>query len=214
MSVAIIDYGSGNLRSAAKAFERANAEAGLSQQIKVTSDPDVVARADRVVLPGVGAYGDCIQGLQACDGMVEALQQAVVRGGIPFIGICVGMQLMATVGREFGNHSGLNWIPGEVIALQPDSRRLKIPHMGWNNLNIQDDDHPVLAGLDMDAHAYFVHSYCFQTVQPGHTLAQTTYGYAFPAVVGRDNMIGTQFHPEKSQTTGLRLITNFLTWTP
>lgn len=214
MSVAIIDYGSGNLRSAAKAFERAAREAGLDQPIQVTPDPDLVASAQRIVLPGVGAFADCMSGLTALDGMVEALDQAVLRDRRPFLGICVGMQLMATVGREHGDHRGLGWIDGEVVALTPSDPGLKIPHMGWNQLQPTDRSHPVLAGVQPGAHAYFVHSYRFSPSDPADTLATTDYGGAVAAIIGRHNMVGTQFHPEKSQATGLRLITNFLEWTP
>ena len=208
MTVAIVDYGSGNLRSAEKAFERA---AGGRARIAVTSDPDVVAKADRIVLPGVGAFGDCKRGLMAVDGMVDALIEAVIEGGKPFLGICVGMQLMATRGLEHGEHEGLGWIAGDVAALDPDDRTLKIPHMGWNELSIQ-KRHPVLGGLDHGAHVYFVHSYAFGARED--SLATTEYGGPVVAIVGRDNLIGTQFHPEKSQRAGLRLIANFLEWKP
>ena len=215
LSVAIIDYGSGNLRSAAKAFERAAREAGLNAEIQITSDPAQVSSATHIVLPGVGAYGDCIRGLRACDGMVDVLSNTVIKDGRPFLGICVGMQLMATVGREFGDHEGLGWIDGEVVSLAPNDTSLKIPHMGWNDLIITNGaDHPVLAGLDTGAHAYFVHSFHFQAENPGHVLAEADYGGAVAAIVGRDNIVGTQFHPEKSQATGLRLIKNFLNWAP
>jgi imidazole glycerol-phosphate synthase subunit HisH len=215
LSVAIIDYGSGNLRSAAKAFERAAREAGLDAEILVTSDTGDVLAATHIVLPGVGAYGDCVQGLHACDGMVAALNRAAMQDGKPFLGICVGMQLMASVGREFGSHEGLGWIEGDVVALQPDDASLKIPHMGWNDLIIKGGrDHPVLTGLKTGAHAYFVHSFHFCPESPSHVLAEADYGGPVAAIVGRDNIIGTQFHPEKSQATGLMLITNFLNWTP
>jgi len=208
MSVAIVDYGSGNLRSAAKAFERA---AEGRTPILVTSDPDVVAKADRIVLPGVGAFGDCRRGLMAVDGMADALQDAVIRGGKPFLGICVGMQLMATRGLEHGEHQGLDWIAGDVAAMRPSDPALKIPHMGWNQLSIH-KQHPVLDGLDHGAHTYFVHSYAYAATE--HMLATTDYGGPVVAIVGRDNLIGTQFHPEKSQRAGLRLIANFLEWKP
>lgn len=214
MSVAIIDYGSGNLRSAAKAFERTAREADLAVPIHVTSDPETVARAERIVLPGVGAFGDCMAGLSALDGMVEALRQAVLRDQRPFLGICVGMQLMASVGREHGDHHGLGWIEGEVVALTPSDAALKIPHMGWNQLQPLKAEHALLSGLQRGAHAYFVHSYHFVPADPADTLATTDYGGPLAAIVGRHNMVGTQFHPEKSQETGLRLITNFLGWTP
>ena len=205
--VAIVDYGSGNLRSAAKAFEHAGADAVL-----VTDKPADVLDADRVVLPGVGAFGDCRRGLYAVPGMVEALEEAVCRQGKPFFGICVGMQLMATVGLEFGSHDGLDWVPGPVVAIEPDNDSLKIPHMGWNQLTMV-QEHPVLEGIPTGAYAYFVHSYHLQAEQADTVLATTDYGETLTAIVGRDNMVGTQFHPEKSQATGLRLIGNFLRWT-
>ncbi len=211
--VAIIDYGSGNLRSAAKAFERAVAEAGLATEVVVTADPDVVRAAERIVLPGVGAFGDCKAGLDALPGMVEAMGERVLEAGRPFLGICVGMQLLATVGREHGTHDGLDWIPGEVVEMTPADPALKIPHMGWNELKVR-RTHPLLDGLGDGAHAYFVHSYRFVPADPEHVLATVEYGGVINAVVCRDNVAGTQFHPEKSQTTGLRVITNFLTWRP
>ena len=213
MTVAVIDYGSGNLRSAAKALERAAAEAGLAIPIEVTSDPEAVARAERVVLPGVGAFADCRRGLEALPGMVEALEAAAIAGGRPFLGICVGMQLMATLGREHGRTPGFGWIAGEVVAVAPDDPTFKVPHMGWNELILDNPEHPLLAGLETGAHAYFVHSYHFAAA-PAAVLARVDYGGALTAAVGRDNLAGTQFHPEKSQATGLRLLTNFLKWTP
>jgi imidazole glycerol-phosphate synthase subunit HisH len=210
-TVALIDYGSGNLRSAAKAIERAAGEAEASTTILVTSDADAVRRADRVVLPGVGAFADCKRGLSEVPGMLEALDEVVHRRARPFLGICVGMQLMAERGREFGVTEGLGWIKGEVVKLQPSDPSLKIPHMGWNELNIQ-RPHPVLAGLPEGAHAYFVHSYQFTLDDPDTLIASVDYGGPFAAVIGRDNMVGTQFHPEKSQATGLALIANFLRW--
>lgn len=214
MIVAIIDYGSGNLRSAAKAFERAVAEAGLDARIRVTADPADVATADRIVLPGVGAFADCRRGLLGLPGMADALRSAVIDAGRPFLGICVGMQLMARIGREHGTHPGLGWIEGEVALLPAAAQGLKIPHMGWNELAIAAPAHPVLAGIDPGAHAYFVHSYGFVAADPAHVLARVDYGAPVSAVIGRDNLVGTQFHPEKSQATGLRLITNFLHWQP
>ncbi len=210
-TVALIDYGSGNLRSAAKAIERAAGEAEASYTILVTSDADAVRHADRVVLPGVGAFADCKRGLSEVPGMLEALDEVVHRRARPFLGICVGMQLMAERGREFGVTEGLGWIKGEVVKLQPADPSLKIPHMGWNELNIQ-RPHPVLAGLPEGAHAYFVHSYQFKLDDPDTLIASVDYGGPFAAVIGRDNMVGTQFHPEKSQATGLALIANFLRW--
>ncbi|MFM2045068.1 MAG: imidazole glycerol phosphate synthase, glutamine amidotransferase subunit [Pseudomonadota bacterium] len=213
-TVALIDYGSGNLRSAAKAVERAGAEAGMALTVAVTADPDVVRRADRVILPGVGAFGDCAAGLRAVPGMVDALEEAVIRGGRPFLGICVGMQLMARRGHEHGTHEGLGWLAGEVGPMTPDDPGLKIPHMGWNVLEIRRPDHPVLAGIPAGAHAYFVHSYQIRLEEPERMLACVEYGGTVPAVVGRDNLIGTQFHPEKSQAAGLALISAFLGWRP
>ena len=214
MMVAVVDYGSGNLRSAAKALERAAAEAGLAAEIAVTSDPERVGRADRIVLPGVGAFGDCRRGLDGLPGMVEALEAVALGAGRPFLGICVGMQLMATLGREHGAHAGLDWIPGEVVELRPDDPALKIPHMGWNELEVRQPDHPVLNGLNQGAHAYFVHSYHFAAAEPAHVLAAADYGGPITAMVGRDNLVGTQFHPEKSQAAGLCLLANFLKWRP
>jgi glutamine amidotransferase len=213
MRVAIVDYGSGNLRSAAKAFERAAREAGLSAEIVVTGSADAVADADRVVLPGVGAFADCRAGLYAVAGMAEALRHAVIARGRPFLGICVGMQLMASRGLEHGSHPGLDWIAGDVGPIEQLDRRLKIPHMGWNDLEIT-ATHPVLAGLQNGDHVYFVHSYGFRAADPGAVKAEVDYGGPVAAVVGADNLIGTQFHPEKSQATGLRLIANFLRWRP
>ena len=211
-TVALIDYGSGNLRSAAKAIERAIAEAGLTQTVVVTSDPAEVRCADRVVLPGVGAFADCKRGLDALPGMNEALTQVAIERGRPFLGICVGMQLMAQWGREYGDHPGLGWIEGEVVAIRPTDRTLKVPHMGWNQLELV--DHPLFAGLASGCHAYFVHSYHLKPARPGDVLATVDYGGRLTAAVARDNLVGTQFHPEKSQATGLAVITNFLRWRP
>ncbi len=213
MTVAIVDYGSGNLRSAAKAFERVMAESGREQPVVVTDRAEIVARADRVVLPGQGAFGDCLRGLTAVDGMVEALTEAVIRRAVPFFGICVGMQLMAQRGLEHGTHAGLGWIPGDVVAI-PAAEGLRIPHMGWNQLHLTAPGHPVLEGTEEGTHVYFVHSYYFAAAEPEHVLATVDYGVTQPCIVGRDNMVGTQFHPEKSQAAGLRLIANFLAWTP
>ncbi|NNG04528.1 MAG: imidazole glycerol phosphate synthase subunit HisH [Inquilinus sp.] len=213
-TVAIVDYGSGNLRSAAKAFERAAREAGRAVTVEVTGEPERVRRAERVVLPGVGAFGDCRAGLAALPGMTATLEEVAIGAGRPFLGICVGMQLMASVGREHGDHPGFGWIPGEVTALSPADPMLKVPHMGWNDLTVLDAGHPVLAGLADGADVYFVHSYRMVPADPAHILATADYGGPVPAVVGRDNLIGTQFHPEKSQAAGLRLISNFLEWRP
>ena len=216
-TLAIIDYGSGNLRSAEKSFERAAREIGADTDICVTSSPDEVAKADRIVLPGVGAFADCRRGLYAVDGMVEALRDAVENRAAPFFGICVGMQLMATRGLEHGTHAGLGWIPGDVTEITPNDATLKIPHMGWNALepvDVAGQPHPVFDGLEHGEHAYFVHSYAIKPEQPAHVLARVHYGGEITAAVGHDNMVGAQFHPEKSQLVGLRLIANFLQWTP
>lgn len=213
MTTVIIDYGSGNLRSAAKAFERASRDEGLNEAIKVSADPHEVAAADRIVLPGVGAFQDCMSGLEAIDGLREALEQVVIKSARPFLGICVGMQLMAREGIEFGNHLGLGWLDGQVIHLEPTDETLKIPHMGWNELRLT-SKHPVLARLGSEPHAYFVHSYHIVPAETSHILATTSYGQEVTAMVGRDNIIGTQFHPEKSQRVGLTLIANFLKWSP
>ncbi len=212
-TVAIIDYGSGNLRSAEKAFARAAAEAGTGQDIVVTADPAIVAAAGRVVLPGVGAFADCRAGLLGIPGMGEALRQAVHERKAPFFGICVGMQLMAEWGLEHGRHPGLGWLGGEIAMIEPSDPALKIPHMGWNDLAIR-AAHPVLDGIETGEHVYFVHSYAFRPSDPSDLLATVDYGGPVTAMVGRANMIGTQFHPEKSQAAGLRLIANFLRWTP
>ncbi|MEL6235033.1 MAG: imidazole glycerol phosphate synthase subunit HisH [Pseudomonadota bacterium] len=211
MSTVIIDYGSGNLRSAEQSFARMAGETGAGP-INVSADPDEVAKAERIVLPGVGAFGACRAGIRAIDGMWEALEARVAQG-VPFLGICVGMQLMASIGREHGDHDGFGWIPGEVVELTPNDPALKIPHMGWNELMV-DSTHPVFAGTEPGDHAYFVHSYHLVPREPAHRLAHSAYGGLVTAAVGRVNMVGTQFHPEKSQTTGLRLIANFLRWTP
>ena len=216
MSVAIVDYGSGNLHSAAKAFERAAQETGLRQPIVVTNDPSVVAAADRVVLPGVGAFADCRRGLDAVNGMVAALEEAVRRNGRPFFGICVGMQLLAERGREYEVTPGLGWIAGEVDRIAPNDPNLKIPHMGWNTLNV-DRAHPLLDGLTLGPqglHAYFVHSYELKVADRADLVAEADYGGPVTAIVARDNIVGTQFHPEKSQRLGLALIANFLKWKP
>jgi glutamine amidotransferase len=216
VSVAIVDYGSGNLHSAAKAFERAARESGHAQPILVTSDPETVRRADRVVLPGVGAFADCRRGLDALDGMVEALEETVRRNARPFLGICVGMQLMAERGREYVVTDGLGWITGEVDRIVPRDASLKIPHMGWNTLTAV-RPHPLLDGIalgDNGLHAYFVHSYELKPADRADLVAQADYGGPVTAIVARDTCAGTQFHPEKSQRLGLRLIANFLKWNP
>lgn len=213
METVVIDYGSGNLRSAAKALERAGRETGADGAVTVTGDADALDRADRIVLPGVGAFGDCAAGLRALPGMIDALERNVRERKKPFLGICVGMQLMAERGIEHGQHDGLGWITGEVRPLSPSDDTLKIPHMGWNEVAPAGPAaHPVLAGFAATAHAYFVHSYAILCEDDADILATSDYGGRFAAVVGRENMIGTQFHPEKSQAAGLRLLGDFLQW--
>jgi glutamine amidotransferase len=210
MQTALIDYGSGNIASAAKALGRA---AEGRQQITVTADPEIVKSADRIVLPGVGAFADCMRGLAAVPGMIEALNQSVIRNGRPFLGICVGMQLMATAGREFGTHPGLDWIKGDVVKLTPADPALKIPHMGWNEIELV-GNHPLFAGLETSANAYYVHSFEMKPADRAALLATTSYGGKITAAIGQDNLVGTQFHPEKSQAVGLKILANFLNWTP
>jgi len=214
--VVIINYGSGNLHSAAKAFERAARESEADARIEVSDDPADVERADRIVLPGVGAFADCRAGLDAVSGMYEAIEVAVRRKGRPFLGICVGMQLMAERGLEFRITPGFGWIKGDVRAIEPSDPALKIPHMGWNTLDVV-NPHPLLAGIPTGPdglHAYFVHSFHLATTDRASMVAETNYGGPVTAMVGADNIAGTQFHPEKSQTLGLRLISNFLRWRP
>jgi glutamine amidotransferase len=214
MSVVIVDYGSGNLHSAQKAFEKMAADAGM--RVEVTSDAEKVRRAERIVLPGVGAFADCRRGLDSVPGMAEALEETVIRGGRPFLGICVGMQLLASRGLEHGVATGLDWIPGDVVAIETQSSDLKVPHMGWNTLSPR-QEHALLKGIptgDDGLHAYFVHSYHLKAADPALVVATTDYGVELTAIVGRDNIAGTQFHPEKSQKLGLALIANFLRWTP
>jgi imidazole glycerol-phosphate synthase subunit HisH len=216
VKVALIDYGSGNLHSAQKALERAAAETGIDAVIALTSDPDAVASADRIVLPGVGAFADCRRGLDAVDGMVEALEQAVRAKGKPFLGICVGMQLLAERGREYETTEGLGWISGEVERIAPTDPALRIPHMGWNTLEAR-RAHPLLEGIptgEAGLHAYFVHSYQLRPEDPADRVADADYGGPITAIVARDNVAGTQFHPEKSQRLGLALLGNFLKWRP
>ncbi|CAA2159543.1 Imidazole glycerol phosphate synthase subunit HisH 1 [Methylobacterium brachiatum] len=215
-TVAIIDYGSGNLHSAAKAFERAAREAGRDARIRLTSDPAVVVAADRVVLPGVGAYADCRRGLDSVPGMVEAMTEVAQVAGRPFLGICVGMQLLASRGLEYETTPGLGWIPGDVAPIRPSDPALKIPHMGWNTLRIA-RDHALLTGIptgEDGLHAYFVHSFALAAERPEDVVAQADYGGPVTAMVARGNVAGTQFHPEKSQRLGLALIANFLNWRP
>ena len=216
MRVAIIDYGSGNLRSAAKAFERAAREGGIDASIEVTADAETVRKADRIVLPGVGAYADCRAGLDAVSGMVEALEEAVMTNGRPFLGICVGMQLMSARGLEKTTTNGLGWIVGDVVEMKPADPSLKIPQIGWNTIELT-KDHPLFDGISTGPdglHAYFVHSYHLGVERAEDLLATTDYGGQVTAAVARDNMVGTQFHPEKSQKLGLALIANFLRWQP
>ena len=212
MRAALIDYGSGNIASAAKALARAAHETS-GHEIVVTADPDAVRKAERIVLPGVGAFADCMAGLIAVPGLADALTESVMQEGKPFLGICVGMQLMASDGREFGIHKGLGWIEGEVLPMMPADPILKIPHMGWNELLVV-QDHPLFAGLESGAHAYFVHGFEMRPAQSKDLLATTDYGGAVTAAIGRDNIVGTQFHPEKSQAVGLKILGNFLNWTP
>ena len=216
MSVAVIDYGSGNLRSATKALERAAREAGLATEIVLTSDPQAVAAAERVVLPGVGAFADCRRGLEAVPGLKDAVVEHVEAKGKPFLGICVGMQLMASRGVEYETTDGFGWIAGDVVRIAPSDPALKVPHMGWNTLDVK-REHPILAGIPTGPnglHAYFVHSYHLAAARPEDVIATTDYGGPVTAVVGRDNVVGTQFHPEKSQRLGLALLANFLAWRP
>ena len=216
MSVAIIDYGSGNLHSAAKAFERAARDSALAMPIDVTAEPEKIRAAERIVLPGVGAFKDCREGLLAVPGLWETLEEQVIRVGKPFLGICVGMQLMASRGLEHDVAEGFGWIPGDVKPITPKDPSFKIPHMGWNTLNLC-KPHALLAGIplgDNGLHAYFVHSYHFEPRDPAHVIATTEHGMTVTAMVGRDNLAGTQLHPEKSQQLGLTLIANFLRWRP
>ncbi|MBB3391529.1 glutamine amidotransferase [Rhizobium sp. BK275] len=216
MRVAIIDYGSGNLRSATKAFERAAREAGIEAEINLTDKAEIVAAADRIVLPGVGAYADCRRGLDAVPGMTEALLEGVEKKARPFLGICVGMQLMSSRGLEKTVTQGFGWIAGDVVEMTPADPELKIPQIGWNTLDLK-QDHPLFDGIPTGPdglHAYFVHSYHFAAEKASDVIATTDYGGPMTAFVGRDNMAGSQFHPEKSQKLGLALIANFLRWAP
>ena len=218
-SVVIIDYGSGNLRSAAKAFERVIADNALNLDVIVSNDPAQLNKATRIVLPGQGAFGDCMNGLSSIPGMIEALGENVIKKAKPFFGICVGMQLMATRGLEHGEHQGLNWIPGDVVKMQPSDPKLKIPHMGWNGLTVAQPQHFVLQGITKNSNNtlpdfYFVHSFVFECKDSKNIAAWCDYGGKFAAIVAQDNMIGCQFHPEKSQGAGLDLIRGFLRWNP
>jgi len=213
--VAIIDYGSGNLRSAAKAFEHVIEVHNLNFEVIVTSKAEDLLKASHIVLPGQGAFGDCMDGLKAVEGMIEALEENVRQQKKPFLGICVGMQLLATRGLEYGEHQGLDWISGDVIAIEPDNKSLKIPHMGWNTVKYnQGTDFGALNSQKEDAHFYFVHSFMFNCKNSKHILGQTNYGGNVTAIVGHANIIGTQFHPEKSQEAGLQLLHDFLLWNP
>ncbi|HVT50374.1 MAG TPA: imidazole glycerol phosphate synthase subunit HisH [Dongiaceae bacterium] len=212
MAVIVVDYGAGNLKSAAKALIAA--AQGTRAELRVTADPDAVRKAERIVLPGVGAFADCKHGIESHPGLVEALNEAVIRKGQPFLGICVGMQLMATTGIEYGEHAGLDWVKGKVVRLTPDDPDLKIPQIGWNDLEAPADPHPVLAGIGTGTDVYFVHSYHFVAEHAADVLARIDYGGPVTAAIGRDNMVGVQFHPEKSQAAGLKLLSNFLQWRP
>lgn len=214
-SIVIIDYGAGNIRSAAKAFEHV----GENIDVLVSSKPEDVLKADRIVLPGQGAFADCMNSLSGIKGMTDAMEESVINKARPFLGICIGMQLMATRGQEHGVTAGLDWVPGEVRPLEPSDKTLKIPHMGWNTLHqpltgAQDNRHFVLRSINSGQDYYFVHSFVFECQYNHHILAMTDYGGLLPVVVGRDNMIGVQFHPEKSQKAGLKLISDFLLWKP
>ena len=211
--IVIIDYGSGNLRSASKALEHVVDKFSVSKAVVVTNDPDVVIKADRILLPGVGAFEDCKNGLVALDGMIDALTEAIKKRGRPFLGVCVGMQLLAEEGQENGSHVGLGWIPGRVIGLKTHDKSLKVPHMGWNELKVV-STHPILNGIPNDGHVYFVHSYQMQCTDLKNIIAKTDYGSEISAVVGLDNIVGTQFHPEKSQKNGLHILHNFIHWYP
>lgn len=210
MQIVVIDYGSGNLRSAARAAERAAVENGIEAHVSVTGAASDIARADRIILPGQGAFGDCIGGLKSLPGMVDALTEQVREKRKPFLGICVGMQLLADRGFEHGEHAGLGWIGGNVTPLRAGN--LKIPHMGWNTLDINQSGHPALAGVASGDHVYFVHSFKFDCTNNADIVASCGYGETFAAIVARDNILGMQFHPEKSQKTGLQLMQNFLRW--
>lgn len=211
-TIALIDYGSGNLHSAGRALRVAANNAKKTREIRVTSEPSAIAYADRIVLPGVGHFADCVNNLRARDGLVEALEEAVLKRGVPFLGICVGMQLLAEQGEEDGITPGLGWLPGTVSEIQP-AGDLVVPHMGWNALQ-SNQDHELLSGLPEDPHAYFVHSYALTKCPDEHVLARTDYGGPINAMVAKDNIAGTQFHPEKSQAVGLQILSNFVLWNP
>ena len=214
MKIAVVDYGSGNLRSVAKAIERAMAEGGIAGQVRITAEGKHIQNSDRIVLPGVGAFADCQAGIKAVPGLWQDLDDAVKVQCKPLLGICVGMQLMADWGREFGCTEGFGWIGGEVKPIISSDKTLNIPHMGWNNLTFSDHAHPLFKGIMTGAHAYFVHSYAFQCENSGDQIASVDYGGPITAAVGRENVVGTQFHPEKSQAVGLQFLNNFLRWRP
>ncbi len=212
MTTAIVDYGSGNLRSAVKAFARVADDMSDAGAVVVTSDPDEVRRAERIVLPGVGAFADCMDGLARLDGMCQALEERVIREGTPFLGICVGMQMMARESVEHGHHPGLNWVDATVEPIEP-TEDLRVPHMGWNDL-MAVRDHPVFQGIEPGEHMYFVHSYRVRVSDSTDVVAEIDYGGPLIAALAHANMVGSQFHPEKSQAAGLRMIGNFLGWAP
>ena len=214
MKISVVDYGSGNLRSVAKAIERAMAEASINGQVYITAERNYIQNSDRIVLPGVGAFADCRAGIKAIPGLWEDLDYAVKVQGKPLLGICVGMQLLADWGREFGDTEGFGWIGGEVKPITPSDKNLNIPHMGWNNLIFADHRHPLFEDIMSGAHAYFIHSYAFQCIIICYQLASVDYGGPITAAIGRENIVGTQFHPEKSQAVGLRFLRNFLKWKP
>ena len=211
-TIALIDYDSGNLHSAARALRVAANEAKKTREIQITRDPDTIAYADRIVLPGVGHFADCAANLRKHDGLIEALEDAILKGGVPFFGICVGQQLLATRGLEDGETPGLNWIPGTVDLIKPGVG-YRVPHMGWNKLTLT-QNHPVLEGLGEEPHVYFTHSYAYTQIDDSHVAARTEYGQSLVAAVARDNLFATQFHPEKSQRTGLKILSNFVLWQP
>ena len=212
-SIALIDYGSGNLRSAEKALQRASSELGGGRRVVTTDDPDIIARADRIVLPGVGAFAACMHAVEHRPGVIEAMTEAVQKRGAPFLGVCVGMQLLADRGLEFGEAAGLGWIAGEVRRLEPAGAQFKIPHMGWNVLE-HVGGHPLFANLPQGAHMYFTHSFALYPERAEEMIADVNHGGRFTAAVARNNIAGVQFHPEKSQAAGLRLLANFLEWRP
>ena len=213
MLITVIDYGSGNLRSATKAFEKAAADKG-DVRVLLTDKAEDVLKADRIVLPGQGAFADCMKGLSSVPGMIDALHETVIKKARPFLGICVGMQLLATRGLEHGVHQGLNWLPGEVRPLNVNDQQLKIPHMGWNNVHASKPAHPLLKDLPINPYVYFVHSYALVLENKSDELLSCNYGGAFTAAVVKDNIAGTQFHPEKSQNIGQQLVRNFIDWSP